>query len=114
MPERDDELEGAEMWDFESAKGKKPIAGRRTVVSVAFHADEFAVVSRAAQNSQMRLSEFIRFAALEKASELQRVFFVSQTISLSSSAVVRRSGEHETEGETMVSGHQVAPILLSA
>ena len=64
---RDEELERLESWDYERPEVRQPVKASRTVVSVAFQADEFARVSEYAVRVEKRLSVFIREAALEKA-----------------------------------------------
>ena len=61
-------LESAEEWDFEHASKRPGVKGRRAVVSVAFPRDEFEVVDEGAERSGEKLSEFIRKAALNRAS----------------------------------------------
>ena len=62
------ELENPENWDWEKAERQPPVQARRTIVSVAFARAEFAQVAKYAQSIGMKTSEFIRRAALERAS----------------------------------------------
>ena len=66
---REDELQNEESWDWDAATSMKPgrKAGKRTVVSVAFNHSDFELVSIFAEQAGKKLSEFIREAAVEKA-----------------------------------------------
>lgn len=67
MDERmDRELQAPESWDDASAQLHEPRTQRRAVVSVAFPSEDLESVSEAARSNNMKLSEFIRTAALEK------------------------------------------------
>ena len=69
MPDRTSkELEAAENWDFENPEPGVPVKNRRTVVSVSFPSEAFRVVSTYAQSVRMKTSEFIREAAIDRAS----------------------------------------------
>jgi hypothetical protein len=63
----DEELQDGDSWDFESAQELPRERAARAVVSVAFAAEEFGVVSEAARGAGMKVSRFIRQAALERA-----------------------------------------------
>jgi hypothetical protein len=62
----DEEMETQE-WDLESAEMQPPVRGRRAIVSVGFKPDELSLVAKCARGSRMKLSEFVRNAAIEKA-----------------------------------------------
>lgn len=62
------DLEDPETWNLKKAQVHPSVKGARAVVSVAFPRPAFEQVSKAAEIVGMRLSEFIREAALEKAS----------------------------------------------
>lgn len=66
--ELDAELEKPETWDFVHPQVRKPVKASRVVVSVAFHGDDFDRVSVYAESVGKKTSEFIRDAAIEKAS----------------------------------------------
>jgi hypothetical protein len=66
--ENEKDLEKAEAWDFDKPEIRGPVKTSRVVVSVAFRRDDFATVTRSAERSGKKVSEFIREAALEKAS----------------------------------------------
>ncbi len=60
-------------WDFERAKIKKPVKAPRVVVSVAFSREDFESVAGYAGRMGKKISEFIREAALEKATKRESV-----------------------------------------
>ena len=63
------ELQDEATWDFERAERVPPVPAskRRAVVSVAFKIDDFTMIAEYARRAGMKLSEFIRGAALEAA-----------------------------------------------
>jgi hypothetical protein len=65
--ERDGELENSESWDYERPEVREPVKASRVVVSVAFQRDVYARVSEYAEHTGKKISEFIREAAIEKA-----------------------------------------------
>ncbi len=67
----DETLEQPESWDLEKAERHLPSKGGRAIVSVAFSRDDLRRVAECAEKLGMRTSEFIRQAALEKASRPQ-------------------------------------------
>ena len=60
-------LEDPEEWDLEGAERRTPTGSGRAVVSVAFLSEDFAAVAEAARQHGLRMSQFIREAAIEKA-----------------------------------------------
>lgn len=68
MKDEMEDLEKPDNWDFDNAVEHPPVKGRRAVVSVAFPRDDFQLVSGTAEQLGMKTSEFIRKAAVEKAS----------------------------------------------
>ncbi len=68
----DEELQDESTWDLENVEEQLPTPERkaRAVVSVAFPAEDIGIVSAAARNADMKLSAFIRDAAVEKANAL--------------------------------------------
>lgn len=62
------DLENPENWDFEQPETRAPVKPSRVVVSVAFQRDDFTMVSEYAERVGKKTSEFIREAAIEKAS----------------------------------------------
>lgn len=70
-------LEESDSWDFEGAEKKSPVRATRAVVSVAFSREDFERVSTRAEQLGMRTSEFIRNAALGKASSQIDQFSIS-------------------------------------
>ena len=72
----DEELRDESTWDFENAEQLPPPARKaRAIVSVAFPGADFDYVSEAARNARMKISHFIRTAALEKASTATTRFY---------------------------------------
>ena len=60
-------LEDPDEWDFEGAECHTPARSGRAVVSVDFSSEDFAAVTEAAHQHGLRMSQFIREAAIEKA-----------------------------------------------
>ena len=61
-----EDLESSANWELAEAEPVRRTKPARAVVSVAFRRDDFEIVSAAAERAEMRTSEFIRTAALEK------------------------------------------------
>lgn len=61
-------LEDPAYWDYKRAEVKAPAKAPRIIVSVAFKRDDFALVSQHVERIGKKTSEFIREAAIEKAS----------------------------------------------
>lgn len=61
-------LQDTQEWEFESAELHQPVRGTRAraVVSVAFSSEDFSMVVDAAQREGLKMSQFIREAALER------------------------------------------------
>lgn len=81
------ELEKTENWDLENAERRPGSSQARAVVSVAFPRGDFERVAAAAERAKMRLSEYIRRAALEKA-DYEEDFAWATTLSFSSGVVL--------------------------
>ena len=73
MSEKDRELQNPENWDIDQAIVRPGAQKARAVVSVAFSREDFELVTYAAQQLDEKTAEFIRGAALEKASTMTRV-----------------------------------------
>ena len=71
--EEEQELRKAETWDVEQVVVNPAVQNRRTVVSVAFSRNGFERVANAAKRNDLKTSEFIRIAALEKAASTTRI-----------------------------------------
>jgi len=110
MHNTEEDLQNEETWDLDAAERREPVANRRAVVSVAFASKDLAVVSAAARESGMKVSEFIREAAVERANGARWLLAISRTFSLSTSA--RLNGIQVTE--TMVSSQRPDTILMHA
>ena len=59
-----EKLKDPKTWDWERAETRPGRKKPRAVVSVAFNRDDFETVSLFAERARMRVSEFIRSAAL--------------------------------------------------
>jgi hypothetical protein len=65
MKDRDSkDLHDPESWDWEHAQSRAGRKKPRAVVSVAFKRDDFETVALCAERAHMKVSEFIRSAAL--------------------------------------------------
>jgi len=60
------DLQDESNWDFDQAETRPPTRSNRVVVSVAFARQDFEEVAEYAESVNMKTSEFIRTAALEK------------------------------------------------
>ena len=78
----DTELQDPGTWDFESGERRPGTARGRAVVSVAFPREDFERVAKCAEQTGKRLSEFIREAAVEKATSQRASFHVSSATGL--------------------------------
>ena len=68
MSEKDmSQLEQADNWDYENAERRPAVKKSRVIVSVAFPRADFERVAEYAERMAKRTSEFIREAALERA-----------------------------------------------
>ncbi len=65
--EGDRELENTESWDFDDPEVREPVKPSRVVVSVAFRRQDLDKVSECAERLGKKTSEFIREAAIDKA-----------------------------------------------
>jgi hypothetical protein len=72
-----EELHNPESWDWERAQSRPGRKKPRAVVSVAFNRDDFETVSAFAERAGMKLSEFIRSAALGCAEGKTLVVFLT-------------------------------------
>ncbi len=62
------DLEDPQSWDLDNPVKAEPVKNRRTVVSVSLPSNIYQVVSAAAEQAGLSTSQFIREAALAKAS----------------------------------------------
>jgi hypothetical protein len=62
--EREEKTKSRQKWDWEHAERHAGRRKTRAVVSVAFNRDDFEKVALFAERANMKLSEFIRFAAI--------------------------------------------------
>lgn len=63
----ENELQKAENWDYDNAETRAPVKASRVVVSVSFSREHLFLISKSAERSGKKISEFIREAALDKA-----------------------------------------------
>lgn len=77
MKDELEDLEKPDNWDFDNAVEHPPVRGRRAIVSVAFPRDDFQLVSGTAAKVGMKTSEFIRKAAIEKASTSAEILSIA-------------------------------------
>jgi hypothetical protein len=66
-----EELYDPDTWDDESAVVCPPVKNPRAIVSVPFTVDELRQVSEGARGRGLRMTTFIREAALERAGQRQ-------------------------------------------
>jgi hypothetical protein len=72
-----EELQNPESWDWERAESRPGRKKPRAVVSVAFNRDDFETVAAFAERAGMKLSEFIRSAAIGCAEGKTLVVFLT-------------------------------------
>jgi hypothetical protein len=65
------ELEDPTTWDYEGAERRPGVDAPRATIAVTFGSDDLELVERCAERLGMRMSEFIRQAAVERASRQQ-------------------------------------------
>ena len=66
-------------WDFERAEQRPGVQKSRAIVSVAFRRDEFEQVGLEAERLGVKVSEFIRRAALDRARPRITIFGAKAT-----------------------------------
>jgi predicted DNA binding CopG/RHH family protein len=64
---KEEDLQDPSQWDFENAQELPAERRARAVVSVALSRSDLMVISQAARDSGMKLSQYIREAALQAA-----------------------------------------------
>ena len=72
-----EQLQDRESWDWELAESRPARKKPRAVVSVAFNRDDFDTVAAFAERAGMKLSEFIRSAAIGCAEGKTLVVFLT-------------------------------------
>lgn len=90
-------------WDFERAERRSSTRPARAVVSVAFNRDDFDQVSATAQAFHMKVSEFIRTAALAAAGR-QFLIHLGTELTFSQARWSYVSAEEATEPSTASEG----------
>jgi len=97
-----EELQNPDNWDNEQIEVREPVKNPRSVVSIAFQADDFRRVSRYAREHGMKISEFIRAAALEKTHRAASQVSISSSRSMTGltsgdyTATISRVSRYET------------------
>jgi len=94
----DSELEKLENWDTNQAEVRQPQKPSRVVFSVAFQRDDFDRVSKYAELSGKKTSEFIREAAIEKTMAKGELLF--------------KSGSQETSW--LIFRNEMAPLTVAS
>lgn len=79
------ELQNPDNWEFSKAARMPGGRKHRAIVSVAFPNEDFYRVCKAAEKAEMKVSQYIRHAALQKASP-----------------TVHRLGDNETSSDTLI------------
>ena len=77
MEKQNTDPEDSRNWDLDNPTKSGPVKNRRTVVSVSFPSSDFQVVAAAADKAGLTTSQFIREAALAKASPVYAEAVVS-------------------------------------
>jgi hypothetical protein len=72
-----EELQNPESWDWERGESRPGRKKPRAVVSVAFNRDDFETVAAFAERAGMKLSQFIRSAAIGCAEGKMLVVFLT-------------------------------------
>lgn len=80
-------LQSADSWDFDRAGKSGAPKSARAIVSVAFPREDFDRVAECAEGLRMRISEFIREAAVDRAESHRRLAELSSFSSSTSRAV---------------------------
>ena len=109
-----EDLERPENWDYKHAERRPGVRKTRTVLSVAFPRDDFELISQYAQGLGMKVSEFVRKAALEKASARANVAMLEWMGGTSGSFAVSVALGPTTSALSEVSLDQGEPKTLVA
>lgn len=76
----EEELQNPENWDFENAERRPAVKRPRAVVSVAFSREDYDQLVAYAKRREMKVSEFIRAAALERTAAAPRTIYLDATM----------------------------------
>lgn len=68
-PDELEQLQDSDSWDFPNAQRRDPEPNRRVIVSVGFQRSDYELVTSAAERCGQRISQFIREAAVDRATE---------------------------------------------
>ncbi|MGA2285522.1 MAG: hypothetical protein ABSG55_04555 [Dehalococcoidia bacterium] len=77
MTDKDEDLKNPEKWDWDHAERRAGRKKARAIVSVAFNREDFDSVAHFAERAGMKLSEFIRSAAIGCAEGKNLLVFVT-------------------------------------
>jgi hypothetical protein len=98
-------LEASDSWNLEMGQRRPPAQAARAIVSVAFSREAFERVAESAERAGRKVSEFIREAALEKATQTRdEAVLTSATGSISGPIVFNGRLTAATAGSTRVPG----------
>jgi len=97
------DIESESNWELDSAEVRPAVQNRRVVVSVAVTSTDFEQIASAARSAQMKTSEFMREAALDKAMETHKRSQRSRTVTFSFTSSARLD-EVESPGGVKVTG----------
>lgn len=78
----EEDLQNPDNWDFEQAEEQLPVRRARAVVSVAFSRDDFERIADFAESNDMKISEMIRNAALDRVSDRVRTVYLGATLAI--------------------------------
>jgi hypothetical protein len=109
--ERDD-LERPDSWDFENAATHEASKPARAVVSVAFRRDDLRRVSEAAQEEGMKVSEYIRNAAIAKARQ-PRAGGISAVVTTTIGGFLQGSRSIGTRGQSIVGSRNTVTEVIT-
>ncbi len=102
-----DRVESEGEWDLDAGGVGQPVRKRRSVVSVSLNREDFMTISACAEHRNMKTSEFMRRASLQKANEtnllvssIQGTFTVSFLGGMTNSAFTSgTSGSEDLKAE---------------
>ena len=96
----DEEALGQEAgWETEAAKTHQPRTTRRAILSVAFSSEDLELINEAAVAAEMKVSEFVRNAAIDRARFARRILTsATVTMSLTHSAVFEQGPDTQVYG----------------
>ena len=112
MPEdRELDLQDESTWDYDKAELRPASPSNRVVVSVAFARQDFQRVGEYAESVNMRTSEFIRTAALDKLSKPAEVSVFS--CSASNAGIILSASHIGTSTQKRSSASHHGPAITT-